>query len=174
MRILRIDIKISFHKFFGQGISVLLSSKHSFPSFSVFMEFRKPRGRTRRKYRRKNIVFNNLTLSVHPCSLRNILRSENLRFREIPLETLSSDQERRDFSIHRFSIDPQKGNIHFFYFGHPYRNMKRTTGTMSQNSYTKYPPVAREFPFPENVFSRQKILTSEEETKGTTISLSRY
>ena len=37
---------------------------------------------------------------------------------------------------------------------------------MSQNSYTKYPPVAREFPFPENVFSRQKILTSEEETKG--------
>ena len=169
MRILRIDIKISFHKFFGQGISVLLSSKHSLPSFSVFMEFRKQRGRTRRKHRRKNIVFNNLTLSIHPCSLRNILRSENLRFREIPLETLSSDQKRRDFSI-----DPQKGNIHFFHFGHPYRNMKRTTGTLSQNFYTKYPPVAREFPFPENVFSRQKILTSEEETKGTTISLSRY
>ena len=125
MRILRIDIKISFHKFFGQGISVLLSSKHSFPSFSVFMEFRKPRGRTRRKNKHNNILFNNLTLSIHPCSLRNILRSENLRFREIPLETLSSDQERRDFSIHRFSIDPQKGNIHFFYFGHPYRNMKR-------------------------------------------------
>lgn len=116
MRILRIDIKISFHKLFGQGISVLPSSKHSFPSFSVFMEFRKPRGRTGRKHRHNNIVFNNLNIiSPSLFSTKYSPEREPAVQRNPAWDSLFRSEEKRFFNTPLFNR-PAKGKHTLFSF----------------------------------------------------------